>query len=523
MLNAFSKTLQSRASKQLHDWWAIRVDAVAVRTPRVYFFLVSILAAAGYVYLLLFPALVVFGLVMLGLLIRPAEIPGWEITDWLMRVSFLIITGIAAWVTYKIITAKPELPKCRTLTNDDSQSLLHRIRELSGTYNSPPIHIVCLTSRFDVELIRTPVCGYPVKFKNTLLIGLPVMMLTSPLHLKILIARKIGQLSNSMHRTTGRLYFLHNIWSQYQQLFSHNWQLHNLLLWIFFSWYAPFFHASTIPARRIDEHIADKRALEIANSHEVAEMIAILEVKSAYLKDKFWPLFFNMAYTCKTPRFLPYENMDKIMGGDLDAASAQYYLDRALSSEENPVDTIPLLSDRLSVLGIDKIRIPAQKDENAGSHFFGRNLPLFQKRYDTLWYNSNKQGWHKRYMLGKKEQRHLESLRYQSSQSLLSSKEIGLYLKLIVKYVPHDQATPLYLGLLESSNLDASILLKLGRLLVDTNHGDGIKALVESMTLDDDLTVECCQLIIKYMVQNGNMKEAQNYRRKILAHQVGAG
>jgi hypothetical protein len=41
-----------------------------------------------------------------------------------------------------------------------------------------------------------------------------------------------------------------------------------------------------------------------------------------------------------------------------------------------------------------------------------------------------------------------------------------------------------------------------------------------AMDISSSLTIDCCQLIIKYMVNKGDMRNAQRYRRMILAHQV---
>ena len=58
------------------------------------------------------------------------------------------------------------------------------------------------------------------------------------------------------------------------------------------------------------------------------------------------------------------------------------------------------------------------------------------------------------------------------------------------------------------------------RLLLESNNGQGIDAHKLAMEMSAELTVECCQQIVNYMVHIGDMNQAQTYRRKILTHQV---
>jgi len=57
-------------------------------------------------------------------------------------------------------------------------------------------------------------------------------------------------------------------------------------------------------------------------------------------------------------------------------------------------------------------------------------------------------------------------------------------------------------------------------LLLNSKDGQGVEALNLAMEMSAELTVECCQQIVKYMVHSGDMNQAQIYRRKILTHQV---
>jgi hypothetical protein len=79
---------------------------------------------------------------------------------------------------------------------------------------------------------------------------------------------------------------------------------------------------------------------------------------------------------------------------------------------------------------------------------------------------------------------------------------------------------PLRLEVLKTNSLDAGLCFEVDRILLSANDARVIEALNMAMDISSSLTIDCCQLIIKYMVNKGDMRNAQRYRRMILAHQV---
>ena len=134
--------------------------------------------------------------------------------------SLLAIAGLAGWTSIAISRLRPELPPGKPLLPNDFPTLINRIYELRTTYNSPDIEHIRLTTRFDIDLDRTPASGFPLRFTNTLLIGLPVMSCMSPLHLKLLLARQIGHLALSRKQSNHRIIHLRHVWQQYARLYT---------------------------------------------------------------------------------------------------------------------------------------------------------------------------------------------------------------------------------------------------------------------------------------------------------------
>ncbi len=125
-----------------------------------------------------------------------------------------------------------------------------------------------------------------------------------------------------------------------------------------------------------------------------------------------------------------------------------------------------------------------------------------------------------RYKRGMEEKARLKILHDQAVQGLLSNDEAREYLLLIEKHIPLEKALPYYNEILKTNSLDAKVCYEAGRLLLTAGDEKGVSALQMAMDLSDALTIDSCQHIIDYLTKTGDTKKAQDYRRKIIAHQV---
>ncbi|MCW8830830.1 MAG: hypothetical protein OQK32_04825, partial [Gammaproteobacteria bacterium] len=379
-----------------------------------------------------------------------------------------------------------------------------------------------LTTRFRIELVRTPVHGYPTNFINTLLIGLPVMTCMSPLQFKLLLARQIGHLSKKERSFSRQLVLLRNVWQSYAQVYAQSWRPETFLLRLFFSWYAPFFHNSTIAAVRLEAFAKDQMLREITPSSNAAEAIAVFEIKKRYLHTNFWPKLNDAAYAAAKPPYLPYSAMATIMNKvlDHDANYAQKCYEAAINREVINSSEMPNLMKRLTAIGYEDFIMPEASDDKAAHHFLGEHQKDLLKQMDNIWYLKNKSVWSKRYKQGIEERRRLKILREQAAKALLSNAEAREYLLLIDKYIDAKKALPLFKEIVKTNSMDAEVCYELGRLLLEADDEGGVDALKIAMETDPSKTADSCQHIVNYMARHGHVQEAQHYRRMILEHQA---
>ena len=498
------------------------MDTLADGAPALYYALMNMLAAIGFGFLALFPIISLFSLTFVGYIAWKTPVLEWNMVEWIVSLLLLVVAGLAGWTTIAIRKLRPELPPGKPLLSGDFPTLLNRINELSTTYNSPDIEHIRLTTRFDIELVQTPASGFPLRFTNTLLIGLPAMSCISPLHMKLLLARQIGHLALSRTQPGRRIVYLRQVWQQYANLYAREWRADTALLRLFTGWYAGLFMTSTRAAMRLETFVRDKCLLDITPAEKAAEAISIYAIKQRFVDEQFWPALNDMAYAHAKPPYLPYSEMDNIMRKELDERNERVYFEKELSRTILTGDERPGLRQRLARLGYEDITIVGHRTDNAAHHFFGDSLGPIQKQLDNVWYLQNKTVWNKRYQQGMAEKQQLRNLREQAARALLSNAEARIYLQLLNKYIAPEKTLPLCYEVLKTNSLDAGVCYEVGRILLSANDARGVEALHMAMNLSDSLTVDCCQLIINYMIEIGDMRSAQQYRRMILAHQVAS-
>ncbi|MCK5002802.1 MAG: hypothetical protein KAS57_07235 [Gammaproteobacteria bacterium] len=506
----------------LTQFWLQRMTAFANASRPLYYIFLWLLVIMGVSFLLLFPLVALLSFGWMALLVYMENPMSWQQDDWILAVSLLASTGYSSWVSIYLFKMRPELPAGKPLDKKIFPVLADRINELCTTYQSPEFPNVKLSTRFRIELVRTPANGFPTNLTNTLLIGLPVMSCMSPLQFKLLLARQIGHLTRKNRSYSRPLVHLRNIWNGYAQHYAQAWRPETILLRLFFSWFAPFFYLSSIAAVRFEAFAKDQLLMEITPAASAAEAISVFEIKKRYLSINFWPKLNDAAYASAKPPYLPYSSMATIMSKvlDHDTDYAQNCYEAAINREVLISSELPNLMKRLTAIGFEDFIMPEPNDEKAAHHFLGEHQKDLLKQMDNIWYLKNKAIWSKRYKQGVEERRRLKVLREQAAQALLSNSEAREYLLLIDKYIDAKKALPLFKEIVKTNSMDAEVCYELGRLLLEADDSSGVHALKIAMDTDPSKTPDSCQHIVSYMAKHGQVQEAQHYRRMILEHQA---
>jgi hypothetical protein len=314
--------------------------------PRSYLALTFLAAAGGYLFLLLFPALLL-GMPVALYLSLPATTPG----EWFGVVVVLALTLVGAAGSFAIATLRFPMPTGLELNRDSCPRLFELLRELADIYGNPRIDRVILRDRFDVRVIKTPRNGFSFATRNTLVIGLPLLLTLSPIDVHALIARRVGQLAGRQSRISSWLYYLRDLWPQYQSQCDDRTRCRTWLLHGFFDWFVPRYRSLSLGAARRSEMDADLYSLRAINDRDAVCAISAQVMIDEYLHRSFWPEVMEIARSSMKPVTTPHARMAERFRHGLPAHEMQALLRRAMARRSSLRSAVPSLPQRLENMG----------------------------------------------------------------------------------------------------------------------------------------------------------------------------
>ena len=342
-------------------------QSLSVSHPRVYLLVAATFALVGYVYLLLFPWLIYrSGTGIYEILFKSQGLVWSHALTWLAVGMFSIL------ISYRIFWFRPALPSGVVLTKDTVPSLFQLVADQARHYGTRVDRIV-LSGKFELDILKTPLCGLPVWSSNTLVIGLPLIQCLSEPRFQCTLARRLGQFSKRHNWLENWLYQLRTIWPQYCQHAQGIVFGYQPVRW-FFLLYAPAYKAITLPAAHLDELAADNYAMELFNDEEVLDTIASQMVCYRYLADCYWPVMRKIAASKKESVNDRHSAIASVLRNILQGDKVAHWLVKALSAEVLWNDTRPSLVRRLENIGHMQARMNTSSSMPAASIYLGPAL-----------------------------------------------------------------------------------------------------------------------------------------------------
>ena len=349
--------------------------------PKFSFGLNVTIAMVGILFLLIFPIL---------FLTLPSELyetvtHAKELKDWIdasIQLLLIILGGAFSWAIYKLNFS---LPTGLDVTKEKFPHLLKLIEELQEEFDKPKIDRIIIRDKYEVRLIKTPRTHMPFLNTRTLIIGLPVLQTMSPLYFRALLARRIGQLSTQHTPVTTRLYFLNDIWTQFKLSSKHSKNIFTKVLSYFFQLYSPLYQLVLTPLLQEEELEADSYGMDLVNDSDMVECLVYEEVVTQFLNNKFWPKIYHMAKRTKTPEYMPYSQMTKVIKAGITDDEISETIQKALKVEESNPAPMPSLIARLNHLGHSKPLPPKRLSKTAAEYYLGSSLGKIIQLFDKRW------------------------------------------------------------------------------------------------------------------------------------------
>lgn len=354
----------------------------AATTPTFYLLFVIPFALMGYFALLLFPGLSVWlYLKLINSLYSAADYQHWP--DAMMLGSFLLLSTLA---TIALARLGFRNPAGSDVNNEKMPVLFHIIKKLQQHYGNPGISRILITRDDSIRITHNPVSWFPVKFRNTLEIGMSALLCTSPLEFRGMLAREIAKLASQKNPVTGWMLSLHRQWAEYHYYLERSGDLILKPLAFFFRYYSPLYNTVSFFAARRAETRTDRYTLEVMEDDDAITSMIQAIIFQNFLREKYWPQVLNQPKDGKHRVFLPYKKMSQTIRNSVKRNDIERWVEQELRKFGDTSTTLPPLKTRLHLLGHIKPVYPPALEKTAAEHYLDFSMQqLLINSFDKSW------------------------------------------------------------------------------------------------------------------------------------------
>jgi Zn-dependent protease with chaperone function len=483
-------------------------EAQVAADPRGYKLRVALLALLGY--LVLFGALGALVALVAGTVWGALASSAFLIL--LLKKKLIIPVLALIWVILRALWVRLEPPLGYPLSHAAFPALHDEVEALRKELRTPPVHGIILTDDFNAGVAQTPrlgVLGWP---RNTLIIGLQLMLALSPEQARAVLAHEFGHLSGNHSRFDGWIYRLRLTWYRIMSALDEAHGFSTAALRRFFDWYAPYFNAYSFALARGNEYEADAIAARVTSVQAAAQALVSTHIRSDALHEHYWRPLIKRADTTPEPDARPYTGLARFLQENpLQREELLARIRKAIDRKTGHADTHPALKDRLAAMNAPPV-LPSAPQRSAAEAWLGGRLPEVLKDFDQQWLQRNRQPWKQRYEYVQEARAKLTELE-RKQQAELTQEERWNLAAWTEEFVPERDALPLYRAYAEQAPEDRDADFAIGRILLGRNDTAGI-AHLERATEKINLALPACEVAYDYFVRAGDANRADAWRRR---------
>jgi len=478
------------------------------KAPHLY--RVKLLALAGLGYAILFGMLILL-LVIAALLIWGVFTGGiWWV---LLKFKLLLPLLVVPYVIARALWVRMIDPPGYELGSHAYPRLFAEVEALRQRVKAPRIHRIILTNDFNAGIAQVPRLGVFGWTRNTLIVGIQLLLGLSPQEARAVLAHEMGHLSGQDSRFNGWIYRVRVSWLRIMVVFNQakHWATRSLAT--FFDWYAPYFNAYSFALARTNEYQADAIAAQLTTRSDAATALVNSSVRPILNDQLYWKPLMARAERESMPPPDPVSGLERFGATDLSGSTAwEGALAQVMAQETGYANTHPALRDRLKALQGNPQTANQVTSTHAAREWLGDNLEVVLKDFDQLWLKENSAAWKQRYEQVGEARLKFEELR--TKQEDLLSKEDRWNLAAWTEALdPTVDPLPLYCKYQAIFPQEPTANLALGRLLLQRDDLSGLIHL-EKAALDVGVGVLACQLAYGYALRKGDKALGEIWRTR---------
>ncbi|WKE66329.1 M48 family metalloprotease [Gallaecimonas kandeliae] len=378
------------------------------------------------------------------------------------KIIFLIAAAI--WTLLRALWVPFDAPSGYRLERRHFPKLFAQIDELATTLSALRIHQVILEDSLNAAVVQHPRFGLLGGQRNSLILGLQLLLVLSPQEMRSVLAHEFGHLSGNHSRFNAWIYRVRLSWQRIMDGFEEQGAWGAKLLRRFFDWYSPTFSAYSFALARRNEYESDQVAAQLTSAETAAKALLRSYTTASFLEERYWQPFHDQADLEPQPPVPPFRGLaDFLKTSPPPAEELSARTAGELAQQTHYADTHPALKDRLAAL----VPAPpplAASGQSAAEAWLGERFDALIAHFDEQWQRAYLPHWQRRHQRVQEAKVKLAELRQQAPQAL--SDDQFWDLATATNELEGDAAAqPLYLSYLERDPGSIGAAYQLGRIL----------------------------------------------------------
>lgn len=436
----------------------------------------------------------------------------------------LITAGLAHFWALMMGDIAP--PQGREVLPNESPELRRLVSLLREDFDVPALSGILVTSDFNASIVQYSRFGIFGWSKQWLIVGIPLMLATSPQEFASVIAHECGHLSRKHGHESNRIYLMHRVWQQLFDAIRSNAsnslvRFSGSLLVQFVNWYWPRFHARAFLLSRYNEFQADRIAADSTRAEFAASALWRIECTAHYLEHDFWKGIWQLTETQPEP---PADLCNRLRLAFRDAptsGNAGRWCDQSLKRVTSQEDSHPSLSDRVTALGLraedfHRKGFPTPPVETAADRLLGTDMGLFEDCISREWRSTVTATWRDRHRRITAVRKLTASSLIESQAPSLSAAELWAQARRVADAQGLEAAESEFRQVLLRQPDHVGATFALGQLQLMRGQSGGEDLLAYVMGLQNrDWSHTAGQMLEGHYTSNGRKSEAREIRRQL--------
>ncbi|HSD38461.1 MAG TPA: M48 family metallopeptidase [Rhodocyclaceae bacterium] len=365
-----------------------RLELDADTAPAAYRRRTAALAALGYLY--------VFGLLAVGLGGVLFGISMATSHHSFVGAKLVFISGALSFLVARALWVRFDRPQGLKLKPEQAPKLFELVEKVRQKCGGPKLHEVLLVDDINAAICQTPRLGLFGWYRNSLIIGLPMMQVLSVPQFSAVLAHEFGHLVGAHGKIGAWVYRLRATWGRILESFDERDSVIDKVASVFLRWYIPYFQAYSFVLARQQEFDADRMSAKVAGAHNAADALVTVNLQARFLDESYWPKIWSAVDHAPQPPLMPFSGMSTAIKLGAEGNQSADWLAEALRERTDTHDTHPSLRERLEAFE-HKPKLPEAPNASAAQVLLQGSLPDLINRFDKDWWRASRERWSERH------------------------------------------------------------------------------------------------------------------------------